>query len=810
MRGARHRVPAFAGTTRCSSHLRTQVPGAFALLLFALAALAQSPCEAPDAVLRPEAAPLDARAVWLDARTIRWPGAPVTDRFTLYRSADARIVARPGAPVAGADESIALEPTTRTVERFAYLASGATLSVARVDDALWRDQIVIAREDARGIVIDATRLQVAGALDDRFAARAAPVELGAGPRRFALWAPTARAVSLCIYPDDRADAESMRPLARAKGNGVWTLATSDDLSGRYFAYVIEVYAPGAGVVRRRVVDPYAVGLGVDAKRGYVAELAAPALNPRHEKPFREPLAAPTDLVVYELHVRDFSARDATVPPAHRGKYLAFTDFESAGMHHLRELARAGVTDVHLLPVFDFATVNESACDPQGDAAHDCYNWGYDPQTFGAPEGSYATDASNGATRIVEFRRMVNALHAAGLRVGMDVVYNHTSDQLPLDRIVPGYYHRLDASGRIERSTCCANTATENAMMERLMIDTAVRWARDYGVDSFRFDLMGHQPRAAMERLQQRVDAAAGRHIALIGEGWNFGEVANGARFVQASQLSLGGSGIGTFSDRARDALRGGGATDTSSRGYLNGARDAHLADLVRLGLAGTLTGFDALARLDYNGQPAAYASAPDEVVNYVENHDNLTLFDSDTIKMPGATRAERARVQILGAAAIAFSQGIAYFHAGQDLLRSKNLDANSYDSGDAVNAIDWSAADPDVAWTRDRFRELLRVRASSTLFRLRTAADVRERLTFVGTDPLLVAARIDGAGYGGAAFAEIVYFLNADSRPRELVIDALRGKAFAPHPALRENGAAFDPATARFSIPARSAAVFVR
>jgi pullulanase/glycogen debranching enzyme len=243
------------------------------------------------------------------------------------------------------------------------------------------------------------------------------------------------------------------------------------------------------------------------------------------------------------------------------------------MRHLRALAEAGLSDVHLLPVFDLASVPERGCSvpaittprrgddekPQAavvkEAARDCFNWGYEPFHFTAPEGSYASDADDGAVRIREFRAMVQALHRIGLRVGMDVVYNHTTAsgqqaRSVLDRIVPGYYHRLDANGGVERSTCCANTATENAMMARLMIDSAETWVRGYGIDSFRFDLMGHQPRAAMQALQQRVDAAAGRHVELIGEGWNFGEVADGKRFEQASQLSLANSGIGTFSDRA--------------------------------------------------------------------------------------------------------------------------------------------------------------------------------------------------------------------------------------------------------------------
>jgi pullulanase-type alpha-1,6-glucosidase len=374
--------------------------------------------------------------------------------------------------------------------------------------------------------------------------------------------------------------------------------------------------------------------------------------------------------------------------------------------------------------------------------------------------------------------MVQALHKAGLRVGMDVVYNHTfiagqNEKSVLDRVVPGYYHRLNAKGAIERSTCCDNTATENLMMGKLMVDSVALWAKQYKIDSFRFDLMGHQPRAAMEQIQARV----GKHIHLIGEGWNFGEVADGARFVQASQLSLNGSGIGTFSDRARDAVRGGGAGDSGAQlitqqGYINGlVYDAneqagqrppadllHAADMVKVGLAGTIRSYPlttadgrtiALQDIVYGGnQPAGYASEPGEAVNYVENHDNQTLYDINAFKLPQATTArERAQVQMLGAAINAFSQGVAYFHAGFDILRSKSLDRNSFESGDWFNRLDWSyqdnyygtglppAADngkdyalikpllrnanikpapADIAYARDTFRDLLAIRSSST------------------------------------------------------------------------------------------------
>jgi pullulanase len=431
------------------------------------------------------------------------------------------------------------------------------------------------------------------------------------------------------------------------------------------------------------------------------------------------------------------------------------------------------------------------------------------------------------------------------------------------------------------------------MMARLMIDSAVVWARDHRIDSFRFDLMGHQPREAMQRLQAAVNRASGRHIHLIGEGWNFGEVANGARFVQASQLSLNGSGIGTFSDRARDAARGGGCCDSGlevlqRQGWLNGlhtdrndeAQKAGLgsraellaaADLVRVGLAGTLRrvrmqvadgSVKALEEMVYAGQMAGYAREPGEVVNYVENHDNQTLYDLNAFKLPLATSLEdRARVQVLGVALTAFSQGVAYLHAGVELLRSKSLDRNSYDSGDWFNRLDFTLAEhafgtglpperenaamwplmkpvlarageirprPEhVRFARDATLDLLRIRASTPLLRLPSARQIEQRLTLLDTGPAQhgasVVAHLDGRHWPAGAveparFSEVLMAINADKAAVTLNLPTLRGKAFKLHPVHRAADAAdkrpaeqarWDAATAQLVLPARTALAYV-
>ncbi len=890
-------------------------------------AVSQADCDsdASTRVLKPVTSPgavRDARAWWLDRRTVLWPGAPDRGRYLLYIARNGGIDVDRGV-IRGADEVIALRPAApqqrnTIARRFAEPAPGMQLAVGVDDDARlteWqRGEVVLVREED-GRAVDATGLQSPAALDDLYADRAEALRLGAyrtrdaGPvsTTFSLWAPTAHAVALCLYPGATQRSSAWQRMTRDATSGAWSLSLPATGAGEYYLYLVDVFVPGVGLVRNRVTDPYSLSLTANWARSVAIDLDAPQSKPAgwDHAPAPAAPAAPTDMVVYELHVRDFSASDASVPLAHRGRYLAFTDLRSRGMRHLRTLAAAGVTDLHLLPAFDFSTVPEVGCETptitssRGDdpepqrriarsSANDCFNWGYDPFHFTAPEGSYASNAADPVARVREFRQMVQALHGIGLRVGMDVVYNHTvaAGQDPrsvLDRIVPGYYQRLNATGAVETSTCCANTATEHRMMAKLMIDSVVTWAQHYRIDSFRFDLMGHQPRAVMLNLQKKLTDVVGRPVPLIGEGWNFGEVANGARFEQASQLSLGGTGIATFSDRARDAIRGGGPGDRGTdlvrrQGYVTGLHYdpneqaptttpsdlRRAADQVRVGLAGTLRDYQMrnaddqvvpLRLLAYGDQPAGYAAEPGEVVNYVENHDNHTLFDNGVLKLPLATsREDRRRVQMLAIAINAFSQGIAYFHAGVETLRSKSLDRNSFDSGDWFNRLDWTLTNnnfaiglpderangpdwpvlrprltapairmqpQDIAWTNATFLDLLRIRSSSSLFRLRSAADIRQRLTFPnsGADqvPTLLVGQLDGHGYPGAGFAAIVYVINVDKQDHQWSSPSLAGQRLRLHPVqaaanaadARAQRAQFDSTTRGFLIPARTAVVFV-
>jgi pullulanase-type alpha-1,6-glucosidase len=775
-----------------------------------------------------------ARAHWLERDLIAWdlPTAAEQWTFRLHYAPEGGLGVDAEAITGGQSVPLTLDPDglpPDVREQYPHLASYEALRLDKkyakdVEDIL-TGQVAVAAYDDLGRLADATSVQIPGVLDDVYA-DALEAELGVTWKGnspwLAVWAPTAKSVTLLL--DDE------RITMQRDQDGVWRAKGSPSWNGASYLYEVQVYVPETGQVETNLVtDPYSLALTTDSQRSVIVNLDDPALTPAGWDTLAKPeLAQPDDSTIYELHVRDFSITDESVPADARGTYLAFTEDGSEGVRHLRELADAGMNTLHLLPVFDIATIPErradqveppcdlpalTAANPAGTEQQACiepirdqdgFNWGYDPWHYTVPEGSYATDPE-GPERTREFREMVAAINDAGLRVVMDVVYNHTTaagqhEKSVLDRIVPGYYHRLSPTGTVETSTCCSNTATEHAMMEKLTIDSVVTWARDYKVDGFRFDLMGHHSRETMEKVRAALDALTveddgvdGESIYVYGEGWNFGEVANNARFRQASQLELFGAGIGTFSDRLRDAVRGGGPFDDDPRiqgfasGLLlepngspaNGSEDAQrnrlllYHDQIKVGLAGNLRDYTFVDRtgatvtgadVDYNGSPAGYAADPEETITYVDAHDNETLFDALSYKLPtDLPMGDRVRMNTVALATTALAQGPSFWHAGADLLRSKSLDRNSYNSGDWFNRVDWSyqdstfgsglplaadnqskwpfmeplLADPalkpgadDIEAAHERALDLLRLRFSSPLFRLGTADLVQERVSF--------------------------------------------------------------------------------
>lgn len=688
---------------------------------------------------------------------------------------------------------------------------------------------------------------------------------------------------------------------------MWSVAGARSWSGKQYRYVVKVWAPSVQkVVTNKVTDPYSTALTADSERSIAVDLDDPKLAPKGWEQLKKPKATPLrDAQIQELHIRDFSVEDRTA--RHPGKYLAFTDTASDGMKHLRELAEAGTSYVHLLPAFDIGTIPERAADqaepdcdlkaPAPDseeqqacvtktAAKDAYNWGYDPLHYTVPEGSYASDPS-GTRRTVEFRQMVQGLNGSGLRTVMDVVYNHTvasgqADKSVLDKIVPGYYQRLLEDGTVATSTCCANTAPENAMMGKLVVDSLVTWAKEYKVDGFRFDLMGHHPKANIQAVRKALDALTlkkdgvdGKKIVLYGEGWNFGEIADDARFVQATQKNMAGTGIATFSDRGRDAVRGGGPFDEDPgvQGFASGlftdpnaskangspaeqkARLLHYQDLLKVALTGNLATYtftDSAGKrvkgseVDYNGAPAGYAAAPGDALSYADAHDNESLYDALAFKLPAdTTAADRARMQVLAMATATLSQGPSLSQAGSDLLRSKSLDRNSYDSGDWFNALHWNCQDgngfgrglPPAADNKDKwpygkplltsasltpgcaeingtstaYQDLVKLRATEPAFSLTTAGQVQSRLSFP-----LSGTSAETPGVITMELGDLVVVFNATPEAQKQRVTALEDTAYRLHP-IQAKGAdrvvkssSYERSSGTFNVPARSVAVFER
>ncbi|MFD7610185.1 pullulanase-type alpha-1,6-glucosidase [Streptomyces sp. NPDC059828] len=772
----------------------------------------------------------------------------------------------------------------------------------RVRGAL-RGQLIATQRNEAGALLAATGVQIPGVLDDLYAGKAGEAALGPvfrkGRPTLSVWAPTAREVALEL------DGRTVR-MRRDDTTGVWSVSGPASWRGKPYRYAVTVWAPSVRkLVTNKVTDPYSTALTTDSARSLVVDLADPELAPKGWAALRKPAAVPLrNAQIQELHVRDFSVADRTAK--HPGGYLAFTDRASAGMKHLKQLADSGTSYVHLLPVFDIGTIPERKSDqstPDCDltahapdseeqqacvteaAAKDAYNWGYDPLHYTVPEGSYASDP-DGTSRTVEFRQMVQGLNGAGLRTVMDVVYNHTvaggqDDKSVLDRIVPGYYQRLLADGTVATSTCCANTAPENAMMGKLVVDSVVTWAREYKVDGFRFDLMGHHPKAnilavrkALDALTVQKDGVDGKSIVLYGEGWNFGEIADDARFVQATQKNMAGTGIATFSDRARDAVRGGGPFDEDPgiQGFASGlftepgaskangtpeeqkSRLLHYQDLIKVGLSGNLASYRFTdssgaevngSEVDYNGSPAGYATAPGDALAYADAHDNESLYDALAYKLPPTvTAADRARMQVLAMATAALSQGPALSQAGSDLLRSKSLDRNSYDSGDWFNAVHWDCRDgngfgrglppaadnkpkwpyakplltgaalkpgcDEIAGASAAYRDLLRIRTSEPVFGLGTADAVQSALSF----PLSGAEETPGVITMRLGKLTVVF--NATPTARDQRVAALAGTSYALHPVQATGSdaavksASYAPDSGTFTVPGRTVAVFTR
>lgn len=842
-----------------------------------------------------------ASAHLIDGNTLIWQGGKDKPHVRLYYTESGTIKAN--AEGVFDFPYITLAPTSLTAEqqaKYPHLKDAAAFALPAGKDLkpLLKGELVAIGTDADGILQGATLVQSAGALDALYSEAATKLTYGAvvegGNVTFRLWAPTARSVKLALF-DGQHKPLGERTMTLDEASGSWSVQGGSELVGKFYRYDIQVYHPVSRKLESyQVTDPYSLSLAMNSEFSQVVDLNDPALKPEGWDSLKAPHSQqnPADITIYEAHVRDLTGNDDSTPAEHRGKFLGLTDTDTAPVKHLQALAKSGVSHLHLLPVFDIATVNEDPAkvanisddfgklcqvnpevqnskfagycssgqtieavlgDLQGSDSKenpqvqelygylrgvDSFNWGYDPYHYTTPEGSYATNAE-GSQRILEFREMVKAIKQnIGMNVVMDVVYNHTNEaglgpKSVLDKIVPWYYQRLNPeTGSVENSTCCSNTAPEHAMFAKLMDDSLVTWARDYKIDAFRFDLMGHHPKDQMVQALAAVKQV-NPEMYFYGEGWNFGEVQDDKRFVQATQKHLAGTGIGSFSDRLRDAVRGGspfdgGDTIRKTQGFGNGALvDAnemdgvdratalHQADLVRLGMAGNLKDFiltdkDGMPKkgsdIDYNGQPAGYAQDPTEIQNYVDKHDNQTLFDNLIYKAPQG--ADLVRMQGVSLATAMLGQGIPFTHAGVELLRSKSMERDSYDSGDWYNRVDYTLADnnfdkglprkdkdgdnypliekvlgkhvkpsgADMATMVGFYQELAELRQSSRLLRLGSGAEVIKRVDFRNTGPdqepgLIVMTVDDGINAGAdldPAIDGLVVMINATNAPQSI------------------------------------------
>ena len=544
--------------------------------------------------------------------------------------------------------------------------------------------------------------------------------------QFKVWAPTASRVQLRLY----AAGEGGEPLETLdmvrEDRGVWSASAACG-AGAYYTYVVTTSAG-----EREAVDPYARAVGVNGNRGMVIDLSATDPEGFAEDTFVSSLSAYNEAVIWEVHVRDFSNQLAS--SRYPGKYLAFTEHgltnaagEPAGIDYLTDL---GVTHVHLQPVYDFATVDESSDAPQ-------FNWGYDPKNYNAPEGSYATDPYHGEVRVREFKQMVQALHAAGLGVVMDVVYNHTYDaDSCFNRIVPYYYYRLSGDGTWSNGSGCGNeTASDRIMFRKYMVDSAAYWAREYHVDGFRFDLMALHDVETMQAVERAVHAV-NPHALLYGEGWTGGTTplrenlrasqAN-IRKVEPTEGAIGG--IAVFNDAIRDGLKGS-VFDALEKGYISGNASAGNAQKVIFGLTG-----------GQRNKLVSWSADRNEVINYMACHDNHTLFDRLLSSNGGESPEARLRMNRFGISIVMLGKGIPFFLAGEEMLRSKNGDANSYASGDEINNLRWDVLTPgsEEMAMRDFYRSLIALRRENPFI---TRGEVT--CDIIGSNVIRVEYTLDG------------------------------------------------------------------
>ncbi|GAC1376337.1 MAG: type I pullulanase [Hymenobacter sp.] len=615
-----------------------------------------------------------------------------------------------------------------------------------------------------------------------------------------VWAPTAEALHLRLYAAGTGGAARAEYAMQKAEGGTWTYGLPAGTTGFY-----TVQATISGKTLAEVADPYAHAVGLNGQRGAV-------LNPVTARPpgwpadLRPALKQPTNIVIGEVHVRDLSMHPQS-GIRQKGKFLGVAQLGTrgpggvaTGLDHLVEL---GLTHVHLLPTNDFASVDESQ-----PASANRYNWGYDPLNYTVPEGSYATDAADPAVRIREFKQLVGNLHSQGLRVVLDVVYNHTANasRSAFEQLVPGYYYRHNADGTLSNATACGNeVASERPMVRKLIVESVAYWAREYHADGFRFDLMGVLDLETMRAVRLALDLQD-HSIFVYGEGWTAGPspLPEARRAVKANILKL--DRVAAFGDELRDGVKGHYARQNEP-GFASG--QPGLEESVKFGIVAATPH----PQLDYakvNYSKAPWATSPAQAVNYVACHDDRVLWDKLAVANPGVSEADLIKMDLLSNAIVFTSQGVPFLPVGDEFLRTKGGSANSYNQPDSVNQLDWArkARYPAVY---QFYRRLLALRAAHPAFRLPTAALIQPHLEFLPNLPAgTVAYRLKDYA-GGDAWQNIVVIFNGTRAAAPVPIPAGTYTVVLRGDQLNEKGlGTVEQAAAALLVPASSALILVQ
>ena len=557
--------------------------------------------------------------------------------------------------------------------------------------------------------------------------------------------PEVKKVNVLISDADNNEAQLVKSMKRV-GAGKWQLTVKNDLKGKY--YLFGVYNNAQPDLTPGV---FAKAVGVNGQRGAIIDLKD--TDPEGWSEDKRPeLRNPVDLVIYEMHHRDFSI-DYSSGIKNKGKFLALT--EPKAIEHLKRL---GVNAIHILPSFDYASVDESQPDkPQ-------YNWGYDPLNYNVPEGSYSTNAADPKARIKEFKQMVQALHKAGIRVILDVVYNHTFsiDGSNFQKTYPGYYFRHRPDGTYSDGSGCGNeTASEKPLMREFMVESVKYWVNEYHIDGFRFDLMGVHDIETMNLIRAELDKID-PSIYVYGEGWSAGSCAYPQEKLAMKANARQLNGIGAFSDEMRDALRGP-FSDDKKGGFLAGMPNCE--ESIKFGIAGAID-HPQVDMTKVNYSKAAWTNEPSQMIAYVSCHDDLCLTDRLRATVPNISDDELIRLDLLAQTAVLTSQGVPFLLSGEEMLRDKKGEHNSFRSPDSINRFDWNNLKryPQVF---DYYSKLIALRKAHPAFRMGKAEEVRKNLVFLDAPEGVVAFQLKNNA-GGDSWKDIIVVLNANKTERAI------------------------------------------